>query len=176
MRLRRLPLTVVVLVGLSLIAGVACDGGDGGAGGRTSTPEGTATPEGSPTPTPEGTATPEGSPTADASPEATEPSATTPPPSRTVTPPAGVRLAVVPENYYEFLVRLGAQQSYRTCSYDESSGLVDCTRLGLGQFQLDPPTEGSGVHCGAAEREGEVLAIECTTQDPVSATLYEVLE
>ena len=174
--MRRLPPLVVSLVGLLLIAGLACDGSNGGAGGPT--PEGTiASPEAT-VASPEATvASPEASPSPDASPEATEPPAPTPQPSVTVTPPSGVRLAVLPENYFEFLNRLGgSQQSFEPCAYEKSSGLVDCTALGLGQIQLDPPMSGSGVECSVLEREGKLVAILCRSEEPVSATFYEVME
>lgn len=160
--MRRLPVLVVSLVGLLLIAGLACDGSDDGPDGPTLTPEQTAPAEASPSP--------------DASPQATEAPTAAPPPILTVTPPPGARLAIPPQNYFDFLVRLGSQQSFRNCSYDESSGLVDCTSLELGQIQLDPPVKGSGVLCGVAEREGELFAIQCISEEPAQATLYEVVE
>ena len=117
------------------------------------------------------TATAEPSPEVSPSPAATrEPS-----PVATVTPPAGVRLAVPPENYSDFLESLGASFDVDSCLYDRKTALVDCSQLGMGKLILDPPFPSDRAECGIHIRDGEPVAVNCRDLDSYRADLYQVL-
>lgn len=154
---RSLYLTAPLLA-LAVMA-AACGGGDGGQPDATNTPETTATPA------------------ADVTPgvEVTPGAVATFTPSAGVSPIPGARPAVLllPEEIVPFLDALGEVPTVVACgSYDADTGLVDCTEVGHGTFQLDPLVPAEVKECRVATLNDKVVFVSCVAE--LAAFIYKI--
>jgi hypothetical protein len=155
---------VYLIVPLLALAVTAAACGDGNGAGEK--PEASVTAEA--TSAPETTVTPDG--------ETTPGEPATVGPSSRITPIPGARLAVLSDDAAAFLRQFGENipGAVDCASYDEDTGLVDCTDVGRGTFQLDPPVPVEVEECGVVILNDEVVWVSCNTE--LSVFIYEVAE
>ena len=137
----------------------------------------TASPiSGLPTPTAGATATDRKTEGPSDSPGDATPLPTAPGDVPTVPPTASVGTpAVAPEDQGAFVGQFqGQPPETEGCTYDPPAALVTCIDRGL--FAIDPPIVGQDISCSIWVVGGLARLIQCTSQEPLKTTYYEIME
>ncbi len=166
----RLASFCLVAIAFSLAA-IACGGDDDSTSTATITP-GPSTPAASTTAPPGDNKTegPSESP-GDATPAPTAPGDV---PTAPPTAPAGTP-AVAPDDQGAFAGQFRGQPiDYEGCTYDPTVALVTCAERGL--FAIDPTIVGQDISCSIWIVGGAPELIQCTSQQPLETTYYEIME
>jgi len=83
--------------------------------------------------------------------------------------------AVAPDDEGAFVGQfLGQPIDQEGCAYDPAKALVTCSGRGL--FAIDPPIVGQDISCSIWIVSGAAELIQCTSQQPLDTTYYEIME
>ncbi len=83
--------------------------------------------------------------------------------------------AVAPDDQGAFVGQFQGQPiDQESCSYDPTAALVSCPGHGL--FAIDPPIVGQDISCSIWIVSGAAELIQCTSQQPLETTYYEITE
>lgn len=174
LRLASLCLALFVLG----VAVVACgDDDEGGTPTPTATTGTTASPGGGVTPGGV-TATPDTGlksepPAGETSDETLAPTAPGVVPTAPPTASEGIR-AVAPEDDAAFAAQFQGQPiDFEACTYDPGAALVTCSSV---DYAIDPPIVGQDISCNIWVVGGVRELVQCTSQEPLQTTYYEILE
>ncbi|MCH7484438.1 MAG: hypothetical protein IIA90_04740 [Chloroflexi bacterium] len=83
--------------------------------------------------------------------------------------------AVAPDDEGAFVGQfLGQPIDQEGCTYDPTAALVTCAERGL--FAIDPPIVGQDISCNIWIVSGAAEVVQCTSQQPLDTTYYEIME